>query len=46
MVGLPIEISNRFIRDFEATIHIAKQCKATPCHKPPLSKGGLEGLYI
>ena len=39
-----IEISNRFLHDLEATIDIAKQCKAEPCHKPPLSKGGLEGL--
>ena len=46
MVELPTEISNRFIHDFEATIHIAKQCKATPCHKPSFSKEGLGGLYI
>ena len=44
VVGLSIEISNRFLHDFEAAITIAKQCKAEPCHKPPLSKGGLEGL--
>ena len=44
MVGLPIEISNRFLHDLEVTITIAKQCKATPCHKPPFPKGGLEGL--
>ena len=37
MVGHHIEISNRFLHDFEATIAIAKQCKAEPCHKPPLS---------
>ena len=46
VVGLPIEISNRFLRDFEAATHIAKQCKTRSCHKPPLSKGGLEGLYM
>ena len=44
VVGHRIEISNRFILDFMATIHIAKQCKTESCHKPPLSKGGLEGL--
>ena len=44
MVEHHIEISNRFIHDFEATIHIAEQCKTRSCHKPPLSKGGLEGL--
>ena len=27
MVELPTEISNRFIHDFEATIHIARQCR-------------------
>ena len=37
MVGHHIEISNRFLLDLEATITIAKQCKASPCHKPPLS---------
>ena len=44
VVGHHIEISNRFIRDFEAAITIAKQCKAEPCHKPSLSKEGLGGL--
>ncbi len=44
MVGLHIKISNRFLLDYVAVFQIAKQCKATPCHKPPLSKGGLEGL--
>ena len=36
-VGHHIEISNRFIRDYVAVFQIAKQCKALPCHKPPLS---------
>ena len=27
VVELPTEISNRFIHDFAATIHIAKQCR-------------------
>ena len=44
MVGLSIEISNRFLHDIKAVIQIAKQCKAEPCHKPPFSKGGLEEL--
>ena len=44
LVGLHIEISNRFLHDMEATIAIAKQCKAEPCHKPSLSKEGLGGL--
>ena len=46
MVGHHIEISNRFIHDYVAVFQIAKQCKTKSCHKPPLSKGGLEGLYI
>ena len=46
VVGHHIEISNRFIRDYVAVFQIAKQCKTRSCHKPPLSKGGLEGLYI
>ena len=44
VVGLSIEISNRFLHDLEATIHIAKQCKTKSCHKPSLSKEGLGGL--
>ena len=44
VVGHQIEISNRFLHDLEATITIAKQCKAEPCHKPSLSKEGLGGL--
>ena len=40
LVGLSIEIYS----DFDGVFQIAKQCKASPCHKPPLSKGGLEGL--
>ena len=44
MVGHHIEISTRFLHDYVAVFQIAEQCKATPCHKPPLSKGGLEGL--
>ena len=44
VVGLSIEISNRFIRYYVAVFQIAKQCKTRSCHKPPLSKGGLEGL--
>ena len=44
MVGHHIEISNRILHNFEATITIAKQCKAKPCHKPSLSKEGLGGL--
>ena len=43
MVGHHIEISNRFLRDFEAATHIAKQCKALPCHKSPFAKGGFRG---
>ena len=43
MVGHHIEISNRFLHDFEATITIAKQCKAKPCHKSPFAKGGFRG---
>ena len=43
VVGLPIEISNRFIHDIKAVIQIAKQCKATPCHKSPFVKGGFRG---
>ena len=46
VVGHHIEIFNRFIYNFEAATQIAKQCKTRSCHKPPLSKGGLEGLYI
>ena len=46
MVGHHIEISNRFIHDYVAVFQIAKQCKTRSRHKPPLSKGGLEGLYI
>ena len=46
MVGHHIEISNRFLHDLEATIAIAKQCKAEPCHKSSLTKEGLGGLYI
>ena len=46
MVGLHIEISNRFIRDYVAAFQIAKQCKTKSWHKPPLSKEGLGGLYI
>ena len=30
VVELPIEISNRFLRDYVAVFQIAKQCKATP----------------
>ena len=44
VVGLHIEISNLLLHDLEVTIAIAKQCKTESCHKPPLSKGGLEGL--
>ena len=44
VVGQYIEISNRFLHDLEATITIAKQCKAVPCYKPSLSKEGLGGL--
>ena len=44
LVGLSIEISNRFLHDYVAVFQIAKQCKTKSCHKPPLSKGGLEGL--
>ena len=44
VVGYHIEISNRFIRDFEAVFQIAKQCKTRSCHKPSLSKEGLGGL--
>ena len=44
LVGHHIEISNRFIRDFEAATHIAKQCKTLSCHKPSFSKEGLGGL--
>ena len=44
MVGHHIEISNRFICDYVAMFQIAEQCKTKSCHKPPLSKGGLEGL--
>ena len=44
VVGLPIEIFNRFLHDLEATI--AKQCKTRSCHNPSLSKEGLEGLYM
>ena len=43
VVGLHIEISNRFIQNFEATIHIAKQCKTESCHKSPFVKGGFRG---
>ena len=43
MVRLSIEISNRFIHDFEAVIQIAKQCKAKSCHKSPFVKGGFRG---
>ena len=44
VVGHHIEISNRFISDFEATTHFAKQCKTKSCHKPSFSKEGLGGL--
>ena len=44
MVGHHIEISNRFIHDFETVIQIAEQCKTRSCHKPSLSKEGLGGL--
>ena len=44
VVGHHIEISNRFLRDFEAATHIAKQCKTRSCHKPSFSKEGLGGL--
>ena len=44
VVGHPIEIYNRFIQDFDGVVQIAKQCKATPCHKPSFSKEGLGGL--
>ena len=44
MVGLPIEISNRFLRDYVAVFQIAKQCKTRSCHKPSFSKEGLGGL--
>ena len=44
MVGHYIEISNRFLRDFEVVISVAKQCKTESCHKPSLSKEGLGGL--
>ena len=43
MVGHRIEISNRFIQDFEAATHIAKQCKTKSCHKSPFAKGGFRG---
>ena len=52
MVGHRIEISNPFIEDFERVIQYCKDirlrsnARQSPCHKPPLSKGGLEGLYI
>ena len=41
VVGLHIEISNRFLHDLEATI--AKQCKTRSCHKSPFIKGGFRG---
>ena len=44
VVEHPIEISNRFIRDYVAVFHIAKQCKTKSCHKPSFSKEGLGGL--
>ena len=44
VVGHRIEISNRFLHNYVAVFQIAKQCKTESCHKPPLSKGGLEGL--
>ena len=43
MVGHHIEISNRLLHALEATITIAKQCKAEPCHKSPFVKGGFRG---
>ena len=44
VVGLHIEISNRFLHDYVAVFQIAKQCKTRSCHKPSLSKEGLGGL--
>ena len=46
VVGQHIEISNRFIHDFEAAIHIAKQCKTLSCHKSPFVKGGFRGNVV
>ena len=43
MVGLHIEISNRFILDYVAVFQIAKQCKTESCHKSPFVKGGFMG---
>ena len=44
MVGLHIEISNRFILDYVAVFQIAKQCKTESCHKSPFAKGDLGGM--
>ena len=50
MVGHCIEISNRFIEDYKRVIQcieyilLRSNARQSPCHKPPLSKGGLEGL--
>jgi hypothetical protein len=41
LAGLRIKISDLYIRDFKATIHIAKQCNAPTCHKTPRAKGDL-----
>ena len=50
MVEHSIEISNSFIVDYKRVIQcieyilLRSNARQSPCHKPPLSKGGLEGL--